>query len=36
MFGMYAALQFLTHYACVGDHDTVQILLPPTDKSVVE
>jgi hypothetical protein len=29
-------LQFLTHSACVGDHDTLQILLLPTDKCLVE
>jgi hypothetical protein len=27
-------LQFLAHYACVGDHDKLQILLLPTDLSV--
>jgi hypothetical protein len=26
----------LTHEACVGDHDTLKILLLPTDKSLVE
>jgi len=29
-------LQFLIHLACVGNHDTLQILLPSTDKSLVE
>jgi hypothetical protein len=28
--------QFLTHSVCVGYHDTLQILLLPTDKSLVE
>jgi hypothetical protein len=27
-------LQFLNNYVCVGDHDTLQILLLPTDKSL--
>jgi hypothetical protein len=29
-------LQFLTHSVCVGGHDTLQILLLPTDKCLVE